>query len=203
MSSDEWFEAEELSFSISSSAATSAAMAAGMTAAASSSSPSTSSSLMVVVEEAVERCSVPPMPNFCCYKTVDDDDDADAPPSKRKRERGAGGGKVKKNAKSQGRLPMYNIKQIEAWIEACGDEDRAPCGGNTERERALVYERLLSLVVQMTPKMHTKPSPGCRCPMCTAYCSWIIQEGQFLGYDMRLIPGHVAHTTPRISQRHS
>ena len=196
--SDEWLEAKEISMftPILGAAAGPAAVVAGMTM------------MSPLVEEPEDMT---PPPRLCCMVKGEEKERGGAggglAEKRKERETGEAGqeGKRarKKNAKSQGRLPMYNLKQIEAWIQGCGDQDTEQWGGNTESERALVYERLVSLVAQMTPKMHTHPSPGCRCSLCTAYCSWIIQEGQFLGYDMRLIPGHVAHMNPRISQRHS
>lgn len=104
----------------------------------------------------------------------------------------------RRNSKNQGRPPIYNLKQIESWIAECGDTDSA-WGGSKESERVMVYERLCGLLVQLNPKMHTRPSPGCKCRVCAAFCSHLVQEGQLLGYEMRLVPGHPTHVCPLAS----
>ena len=101
----------------------------------------------------------------------------------------------RRNSKNEGRPPIYNLKQIETWIAGCGDTGSA-WGGSKESERVMVYERLCGLLVQLNPKMHTRPSPGCKCRVCSAFCSHLVQEGQLLGYELRLVPGHPTHVCP-------
>lgn len=112
--------------------------------------------------------------------------------------KGEGGGKgqkrPRKNRKSQGRFPAYNLSQIDEWIAYCAAEQ-------DESVRVQMYERLCCMLMRLGPMMSTRPAPNCRCSMCTKYCSWLIQEAGLMGYETRVVRGHEAHIYP-VSNAH-
>lgn len=116
--------------------------------------------------------------------------------------------RVRINRKSQGRLPKYNLQQIENWVNRAGErsdsddeeENEGWEGGRRESEedRLFLYQKLCMLLTTLNSKINTRPGliPTCRCEACASYRSWLVQEALIHGYEVKVIPGHRAHTGP-------
>ena len=124
--------------------------------------------------------------------------------------------RVRINRKSQGRLPKYNLQQIENWVNKAGqrseysdddDDDDDEEGGyvgweggrrESEEDRLFLYQKLCMLLTKLNSKINTRPGliPTCRCEACASYRSWLVQEALMHGYEVKIIPDHKAHTGP-------
>lgn len=113
--------------------------------------------------------------------------------------------RVRVNRKSQGRLPKYNLQQIENWVDRAGgagdDSDEEGWEGGrreSEEDRLFLYQKLCMLLTKLNSKLNTRPGliPTCRCEACASYRNWLVQEALMHGYEVKVIPGHRAHTSP-------